>query len=75
MGSLLHGDVSVRAGAISDDLALITSSRLELCKEVKLISQVRSAEYTQPQILTFKITVVQSNKVCFSRAVKTGQGN
>ena len=40
VGSLLHGDVSVKAGAISDDLALITSSRSELCKEVKLISQV-----------------------------------
>ena len=48
MGSLWHGDVSVMAGAISDDLALITSSRSELCKEVKLISQVKSAEYTQP---------------------------
>ena len=75
MGSLFHGDFSVMAGAISDDMALITSSRSELCKEVKLISQVKSAEYTQPQTLTFKITVVQSNKVCFSRAVKTGQGN
>ena len=74
MGSLLHGDVSVMA-AISDDLALITSSRSELCKEVKLISQVKSAEYTMPQILTFKITVVHSNKLCFSRAVRTGQGN
>ena len=72
MGSLLHGDVSVMAGAIND---LITSSRSELCKEVKLISQVKSAGYTQPQTLTFKITVVQSNKVYFSRAVKTGQGN
>ena len=29
-------------GAVSDDLALIISSRSELCKEVK------SAEYTQP---------------------------
>ena len=48
MGSLLHGDFSVMAGAISDDLALITSSRSELCKEVKLISQVKLAEYTQP---------------------------
>ena len=75
MGSLLHGDVSMMAGAIGDNLALITSSRSELCKEVKSISQVKSAEYTQPQILTLKITVVQSNKLCFSRAVKTGQGN
>ena len=34
--------------AISDDLAFITSSRSELCKEVKSRSQVKSAEYCQP---------------------------